>query len=787
MQPRTAKAGRGPGQARREGREGRGKVVSISGGAGSSAPRLTGRRAWVLRLALAVLVPVAVLGLAEAVLRLVGYGYPTEFLLSLDGGQTLRANERYTWRFMPRATATRPVLLSLPVRKAPDAVRVFVLGESAAFGTPDASYGLARVLEVMLRERHPGVRFEVVNAAVMGTSSPIIAEVARDCTPHGPDVFVVYMGNNEAVGPWSPLVGPAAVTWSGSLVRGCLWARGLRLGQAVTRLWEGDAPAEPQTLETFLAHQMAPGDPRRATIRERFEANLEALCRTARAAGARLVVSTVAVNLRDCAPLASLHRPGLPAREREAWEAHVRAGEAAEGAGRPADARRHYEAALAVDDQFADLHYRLGRVSAAEGRWDEARRRYALARDLDALPFRADGGLNEAVRRSAAGREAEGVFLADAEGALAEAPEAEGGVPGHELFYDHVHLTFDGTYRLAEVVRPAVERSLPARVRGLAAGPAPSRDECARALALTEWDQWRLAEVMLKVTAKPPFPNQSDYAWQQERRRRQAEDLARRQRPAAAAEYDRIYQAAMARAPDDWRLHDNYAVLRFNCGDYASAAKHWEIVTKVFPEVPGWRALIGDALGRMGKAEAATPWFRGALARDPSCVEAHQGLALALVAQEDLDEAVGHFTEVLRRRPSPDGYWYVGTLLVERRRRDEGVEWLRRGAAHAPEDVRLRYALGEALLASGDAAAATHLAEAVRLDPHHVRARCALARALARRGDREGAIAEYRVALSLVPRLPEARRALEELLAAERVAGAAGEDAVLTGEESPMY
>ena len=79
-----------------------------------------------------------------------------------------------------------------------------------------------------------------------------------------------------------------------------------------------------------------------------------------------------------------------------------------------------YEAAARIDDRFAELQFRLGRCLAAEGRSAEARERFVLARDLDALRFRADSRINAIIREVAAEQEAAGVRVVDAEQALAK-------------------------------------------------------------------------------------------------------------------------------------------------------------------------------------------------------------------------------------------------------------------------------------------------------------------------------------------------------------------------------
>ena len=58
------------------------------------------------------------------------------------------------------------------------------------------------MLQSMLELRYPGTRFEVVNGAMAGINSNVILPIARDCAGAGGDIWVIYMGNNEVVGPF---------------------------------------------------------------------------------------------------------------------------------------------------------------------------------------------------------------------------------------------------------------------------------------------------------------------------------------------------------------------------------------------------------------------------------------------------------------------------------------------------------------------------------------------------------------------------------------------------------
>src|SRR5262245_54859369 len=136
---------------------------------------------WAARCTLAIAVPLAVFALAELVLRLVGFGYPSGFLLRASGGKTLVQNNQFGWRFFGAQMSRLPEQISLPRPKPPGTIRIFVCGESAAFGDPQPAFGLPRFLQAMFELRYPGTKFEVANAAMTGINSHVVLPIARGC------------------------------------------------------------------------------------------------------------------------------------------------------------------------------------------------------------------------------------------------------------------------------------------------------------------------------------------------------------------------------------------------------------------------------------------------------------------------------------------------------------------------------------------------------------------------------------------------------------------------------
>ena len=79
-----------------------------------------------------------------------------------------------------------------------------MLGGSAAQGSPDAAFSFGRILEKMLGHKYRDANFEVVNVSMAAINSYVVLEIAKDCAKYNPDLFLVYLGNNEVVGPYGP-------------------------------------------------------------------------------------------------------------------------------------------------------------------------------------------------------------------------------------------------------------------------------------------------------------------------------------------------------------------------------------------------------------------------------------------------------------------------------------------------------------------------------------------------------------------------------------------------------
>ena len=603
--------------------------------------QFTGWRARAVNLATAVIIPIFLLVLAEGSLRLLGSGYPATFCLRRDG--TYVENDKFLWQFYSRKTNLRPNPFAVAAVKPKDELRIVILGESAAAGTPDPAYNFGRILDRMLRRQFPGRRIEVINAAMRGVNSHILLPAARDCSARlQPDVVIVYIGNNEVVGLYAPGPHSGQLTSFLHLLRALQWARATRLGQLMGT-WLGglaheDAPADKQDALFWQQHRVAADDPRRGAVYDNFRANLADLCRAARRSGAAVLLTTVPVNLKDSPPFGSLHRADLAEAALHRWQSAFDAGVEAEAAGDCAQAISRYQEAAALDDHFAELHFRMARCQFALGQFDAARREFALACDWDALQFRADSRLNDIVRQVERQCQGGGTRLVDAARVFAESDAEDHGIPGDRFFNDHVHPNFDGDYLLAKILFPALCDALDARSRqtgqtfrlppgqAAAALPVLSRDECAARLAFTRLNESLVSADMLQATSFPPFTDQLDHD-----RRQGAAQLRHQQRFGALTSRDleaasATYLAAMRQFPDDWQLPYHFAKLLFIARNYAGAIQQFEAAQSRLPHCTSIRLGLSAALLRAGRPNDALRILRELEALHPESEEVKAGI-----------------------------------------------------------------------------------------------------------------------------------------------------------------
>jgi len=511
-------------------------------------------------MASAIVVPVLLLCLIEGALRLFGVGFSTSLTepCTLQGHPASCYNLFFPAPFFPPGMIKTPQAYAIPAEKPQGTYRIFVLGESAAMGDPDPAYAFSRYLEVMLRERYPSMKFEVVNTGSVAINSHVLLPIARGLGQQKPDLFIIYSGNNEVVGPYGPGTALTASGMSLPVIRASIFFHSTRMGQLLTKV--GTRKREWSGMAMFLDKQVRESSPLMKYAYQNFGQNLRDTIATAHDAGARVIVSTVAINLKDCAPFGSLHREDLSPDDLRYWTTLVQQGADLENSRSYAEAMKAYLAATRIDDQYAELEFRMARTLWMLGDYAGAKQHFARARDLDTLRFRADSKVND-INRSIA--TSSGAELVDAEDIFSK--ESPNGIIGNELIYEHVHMTPRGNYLLARAMFLQIASKLPPQSgHQVTEADVPSETECEQFLAFTNHDRSRIAAEMLQRLQKPPFTNQLNHSDQLLRLALQTQDPGESPNDTAAE-----YEWAIRKNPNDRVLHYNYGLFLF---DYNRAA-----------------------------------------------------------------------------------------------------------------------------------------------------------------------------------------------------------------------
>jgi hypothetical protein len=406
--------------------------------------RRSGRNRYWPQIATAVLAPVLLLGAMEGALRWFGVGFSTDLLVpcTVKGQPAACYNLFFPAPFFPPGMIKTPQAYAIPAEKAQRTFRIFVLGESAAMGDPDPAYAFSRYLDVMLRQRYPSMKFEVVNTGSVAINSHVLLPIAKGLAEQKPDVFIIYSGNNEVVGPYGPGTALTSSGMSLPVIRTSIFVHSTRIGQLLTKV--GTQKKEWGGMEMFLDKQVRESSPLMKYAYANFAQNLRDTVAVAHKSGSRVIVSTVASNLKDCGPFSSLHREDLGQEELRSWTTLVQQGAALESGRSYAEGLKMYQAAARIDDQYAELEFRIARSLWMQGDYAGAKQHFLRARDLDTLRFRADSKIND-INRSVASS-SPGAELVDADAIFAR--ESPNGIIGSELVYEHVHMTPLGNYLL---------------------------------------------------------------------------------------------------------------------------------------------------------------------------------------------------------------------------------------------------------------------------------------------------------------------------------------------------
>jgi tetratricopeptide (TPR) repeat protein len=730
-------------------------------------------RKWLFR-ASAALLPLLALLVLELGLRLGGYGFSTCFFKPLRIGEQslLVENDAFGRRFFPRDMARMPLTLRMAPKKPPGAYRIFIFGESAAMGDPEPAFGAARYLTALLEERFPQARFEVVNTAMTAINSHAILPIARDCARHQGDLWILYIGNNEMVGPFGAATVFGLKAPPLPLVRGYLAFQELRAGQLLLDLCQklrgGPQANSWEGMKMFLGNQLPPDAAAREVVYRNFQENLQDIAQTGLDSGARVLLSTVPVNLKDCPPFASMHSVGVSSANCAACDTSYREGCLAEQRGNFVEAAQQFEQAAKLDPFLAELQYQWAIASMKSSRFDAAREHFQRACDYDALPFRATSRINEIIRQTANGK---GTSLLDADVAFTRydlEPDSVGRIVPNpprrgedtaphqhgSLFYEHVHLNFDGNYRLALAWADGVEKFLPASFRNQARAQWASQERCEQRLGLTEWDRLQAIEGVIGRRQRPPLAAQANNEIVLNELSNQSATLKRAMESGdVRTKAKNTYVEALRVAPGDYFVRENFAEFLEATGELNPATEQWQSVRQLIPQDHAPLYRLGRLAAAQGELTQAKELLEQTVAMRPSFAPGWFELGSVWATTRNYPQAITAFDQALRFDPQNANYWFCdGLALAMAGRRAEAIQHYRQAARLDPADWKAHFELGGLLGQDGNMAEAKAESEvAVRLNPAFPTSRLNLGLALVKLGSLDEAERQFEETLRLEP------------------------------------
>ncbi|MGQ9642510.1 MAG: GDSL-type esterase/lipase family protein [Ignavibacterium sp.] len=367
------------------------------------------------------LIPILFFVLFEIGLRALDYGHDfTVFKVVTDyHPDKLFLNPEIPYKYF---YGTRSVPSALPDGfdrdKKENAFRVFVLGGSSTAGwpyVPNASF--PRQLKRKLELLYPENNIEVINLGISAINSYTLRDFVPAVLEQKPDLVLIYAGHNEYYGALG-VGSTVSIGTSRNVVNLYLWLYNFKITQllrdAISWVW-GLVNKTDETTETSnetLMSQMIgnsliayESDDYKKGI-EQFEGNLNDMIEMIRKKNVPVIIGKLTCNLRDQKPFVSLKTDKYPS----ANEVFQRA-----------------------NDEL-----KKGNVS-------EAQKFFLLAKEYDALRFRAPQKINDVIVDVGSKYN---VPVVDIDSAFRELSPYK--LVGYNLTVDHLHPNIDGYRLIAE-------------------------------------------------------------------------------------------------------------------------------------------------------------------------------------------------------------------------------------------------------------------------------------------------------------------------------------------------
>jgi tetratricopeptide (TPR) repeat protein len=308
--------------------------------------------------------------------------------------------------------------------KKPNAYRIFVLGESSGAGYPYTPMGaFSRYLQKRLSLIYPESRIEVINCSMTAINSYTLRDLFPGILDQKPDLVLIYAGHNEYYGALG--VGSIeSIGTSRKLVNFVIYLEQFKTFQLLRNIIKKTAgifSSKNTVLTGTLMSRMAQNqyiglgsDIYKKGI-DQFEGNMQDILEMAERKNVPVILGTVASNLKDQFPFVSIEQKGFPP---------------------------------------ADKIFIQAKQLLAEKNQPKADSLFRLAKDLDALRFRAPSDINKLIIKFGKEYNIPVVNIDSVFNAIS--PDH---ITGDNLMTDHLHPTARGYQIIGDLFYRQMEKS----------------------------------------------------------------------------------------------------------------------------------------------------------------------------------------------------------------------------------------------------------------------------------------------------------------------------------------
>lgn len=557
-----------------------------------------------------LLFPILLLAVLEFLLQMVNYDGNLRLFVDAPEGyeQYLMINPQIGKRFFyHQETLPNPQNDIFLKKKPANGYRIFLIGGSSAAGYPYGSNLMfSRQLNLRLNRAYPDRRIEVINVSTAAINSYSLFDFIDEILARQPDLLMIYAGHNEyygalGVGSSESFAASPTLTRLGLRLQRIKTVRLIRNGLAdLIGLFAGTGDQRPSAtlMERLVAEQTIPfGSALYKAGLDQFQSNMQRIIAKARTQGVPVLLSELVSNVRDQRPFVSVKSATQPA---------------------------------------ASAVYRQAIRLERSGQFAEALAAYKRARDLDGLRFRASSDVNKIIHDLATKNK---LPLVKTESIFERA--AANGLPGDNLFVDHLHPNIRGYHLLSQAFFDAIIRQ----------------------------------NFMGK-----------------------AQDL--QDVPAAYTEIDSLYGAIRIRIlkggwPFKPKAAPNNALIDFVAHSKAEslAVQIWQ--EKSFTLEQAHVRLAQNYL-HTGSPAKALAEYKALIALTPYNLSPRLAAADVLIKQKAFDAAYRVLQASLKIAPSSYAYKWMGQILLNKNRVAKAIPWLEKAFRQEAGDLQLAYNLAGA-------------------------------------------------------------------------------------------